>query len=78
MTLLQDLRNRAAQRPAHIVLSEGHDQRVVKGALDAARAGIARGTLVGPQQEVEALLAEAGGCPATDQAGPAGHENLVS
>ncbi len=60
MTMLQELRNRAALRPAHIVLSEGHDPRVVAGALEATRAGIARVTLIGPQSVVEKLLTEAG------------------
>ncbi|MFK7835209.1 MAG: phosphate acetyltransferase [Sulfitobacter sp.] len=60
MTMLQELRSRAASRPAHIVLSEGHDPRIVAGALEASRAGIARITLVGPQADVEALLSQAG------------------
>jgi phosphate acetyltransferase len=58
--MLQELRNRAASRPAHIVLREGHDPRIVAGALEAVRAGIAHVTLVGPQAEVERRLAEAG------------------
>lgn len=60
MTLLQELRTRAASRPAHIVLSEGQDPRIVAGALEAARTGIAQITLVGAQSAVEALLAQAG------------------
>jgi len=56
MSVLQDLADRAALRPAHIVLSEGHDPRVVAGAVDAVRAGIARVTLVGPQADVQAQL----------------------
>ena len=64
MTVLQQLQQRAAARPAHIVLSEGHDPRVVAGALAAVRAGIGRVTLVGPKAAVSALLADAG---ATDQ-----------
>ena len=60
MKVLQDLRARAAARPAHIVLSEGHDPRIVAGALAAARDGIARITLIGPRTTVETLLAEAG------------------
>ena len=38
MTMLQELRKRAASQPAHIVLSEGHDPRIVAGALAATRA----------------------------------------
>lgn len=60
MTMLQELRTRAASRPAHIILSEGHDPRIVAGALKAARARIARITLVGGRATVEALLSDAG------------------
>lgn len=60
MDVLRDLQNRAAARPAHIVLSEGHDPRVVAGALAALDAGMGPITLVGPHAEVAALVAEAG------------------
>ena len=60
MTMLQELRKRAASQPAHIVLSEGHDPRIVACALAATRAGIARITLVGPTSAVAALLTAAG------------------
>ena len=42
-------------------MSEGHDPRVVAGAIEAARAGIAKITLVGPQADVTALLSDAVG-----------------
>lgn len=60
MNVLQGLQDRAAARPAHIVLSEGHDPRVVAGAVSAVRAGIARITLVGPTDEVHRQLTDAG------------------
>lgn len=60
MSMLQDLRNRAASRPAHIVMSEGHDPRIVAGAVEAVRAGIARITLVGPAGQIQTHLAPAG------------------
>ncbi len=60
MSVLDALRARAAARPAHIVLSEGHDPRIVAGAVAAARQGIAQITLIGPQAEVMARLADAG------------------
>ncbi|MGJ5621014.1 phosphate acetyltransferase [Sulfitobacter sp. MF3-043] len=60
MNVLQGLRDRAAARPAHIVLSEGHDPRIVAGSLEALRSGIARITLVGPIAEVSAELKKAG------------------
>jgi phosphate acetyltransferase len=60
MSILRDLRNRAAARPAHIVLSEGHDPRIVAGALAALDAGMGPITLVGPAAQVGKLLADAG------------------
>lgn len=62
MSVLRDLRDRAAARPAHIVLSEGSDPRVVAGAVAAVQSGIARVTLVGQEDEVAAALVVAG-CP---------------
>ncbi|KIN74089.1 phosphate acetyltransferase [Sulfitobacter guttiformis] len=59
MSVLRDLQSRAAARPAHIVLSEGHDQRVVAGALAALDAGLGPITLVGPYAEVTAHLVKA-------------------
>lgn len=60
MSMLQDLRNRAASRPAHIVMSEGHDPRIVAGAVEAVRAGIARITLIGPAAGIAAQLTALG------------------
>ncbi len=60
MNVLRDLQKRAAFRPAHIVLSEGHDPRVVAGALAALDVGMGPITLVGPTADVQARLAEAG------------------
>ncbi|MEP5007867.1 phosphate acyltransferase, partial [Roseobacter sp.] len=60
MTVLRALKDRAAARPAHIVLSEGHDPRIVAGAVAAVTAGIARITLVGPHDDVAAQLVAAG------------------
>ncbi|QUJ75896.1 phosphate acetyltransferase [Sulfitobacter albidus] len=59
MSVLRDLQTRAAARPAHIVLSEGHDPRVVAGALAALDAGMGPITLVGPAAEINAQLARA-------------------
>lgn len=58
MSVLRDLQNRAAARPAHIVLSEGHDPRVVAGALAALNAGMGPISLVGPEAEITALLVQ--------------------
>ena len=60
VSVLGDLRDRAAARPAHIVLSEGTDPRVVTGAVAAVKQGIARITLVGPIDAVAAELVAAG------------------
>ncbi|MGJ8616029.1 MAG: phosphate acetyltransferase [Sulfitobacter sp.] len=60
MSVLQGLSKRAAARPAHIVLSEGHDPRIVAGAVAAVRSGIARITLVGVTADVTAQLVSAG------------------
>ncbi|WP_187429364.1 Phosphate acetyltransferase [Roseobacter fucihabitans] len=60
MNVLRDLSKRAAVRPAHIVLSEGTDPRIVAGALAAVQAGTARITLVGAYDDVTAQLVAAG------------------
>ena len=52
MSVLRDLKDRAAARPAHIVMSEGTDPRVVAGALAALDAGMGPITLVGAHDEV--------------------------
>jgi phosphate acetyltransferase len=59
MSILRELQTRAAARPAHIVLSEGHDPRVVAGALAALDAGMGPITLVGPHAIVTKLLEDA-------------------
>jgi phosphate acetyltransferase len=60
VSVLGDLRARAAERPAHIVMSEGADPRIVEGSVAAARQGIARITLVGDADEIAAALVAAG------------------
>jgi len=80
MSVLRDLQTRAAARPAHIVLSEGHDPRVVAGALAALEAGSAsKVTLVGPASEITDLLAQNGVPAGTDRisiATPETSENI--
>ncbi|MCV3271655.1 phosphate acetyltransferase [Roseobacter sinensis] len=60
MSVLSALTERAAARPAHIVMSEGHDPRIVAGAIAAVTAGTARITLVGSHDDVSAQLVAAG------------------
>lgn len=61
MSVLRDLRERAAAQPAHIVLSEGHDPRIVAAAVTATQSGLARITLVGDAKAVGGALQTAGG-----------------
>lgn len=60
MSVLGDLRSRAAARPAHIVLSEGTDARVVSGAVAAVKQGVARVSLVGDPDTIASELVVAG------------------
>lgn len=60
MSVLEGLKRRAAERPAHVALSEGSDPRIIAGSLAAVEAGIARITLVGARDEVKAGLVAAG------------------
>lgn len=61
MTPLRDIQVRATANPARIVLSEGHDPRIVAGAIRAVQAGFASIVLVGPNDLVQNELAAAGG-----------------
>ncbi|MEM9966785.1 MAG: phosphate acetyltransferase [Pseudomonadota bacterium] len=65
MKVLQELRARAADRPGHIVLSEGEDARIVAGALNALRNGIAQVTLLGAPDKVRSHLKSLG-CATSD------------
>ena len=58
---LRDIQKRAAASPARIVLSEGHDPRVVAGAVQAVKAGFASVVLVGPHDIVARQLSDADG-----------------
>ena len=57
MSVLDDLQARAAAHPAHIVMSEGHDPRIVAASVRAVALGIASITLVGDTERVKAALA---------------------
>ncbi|MCT7668013.1 phosphate acetyltransferase [Shinella kummerowiae] len=50
----------AKSAPRHIVLAEGEDPRIVEGAVQAVRAGVASITLVGRRTIVEERLAAVG------------------
>jgi phosphate acetyltransferase len=60
MSVLKNLQTRAAKSPARIVLSEGHDRRIVAAAVSAVAAGIATIILVGPTADVTKQLSDAG------------------
>ena len=50
MTILQQIKQKAANLQKTIVLCEGEDSRVVKGAADATKEGIARIVLLGNEE----------------------------
>jgi len=58
--LLGDLRERAREAAASIVLAEGEDPRVLAAAERAAADGLCRVTIVGDQERIEAAAAAAG------------------
>ena len=62
--LLEQLRERATQAPASIVLAEGRDPRVVAAAERATALGLCRASVVGSREEV-AKAAEAAGVEIT-------------
>lgn len=66
MSILDTLQSRAAAHPAHIVLSEGADPRIVAAAVRAVAAGLGQITLVGAADAIAAQLA-AQGADASDQ-----------
>ncbi|MEM6371833.1 MAG: phosphate acetyltransferase [Pseudomonadota bacterium] len=63
MSVLGDLQSRAADRPAHIALSEGADPRVVEAAVAAVAARLGRITLVGDTEAIKAQLDAIGAAP---------------
>ena len=63
MSVLDDLQSRATAHPAHIVLSEGDDPRIVAAAVRAIDANLGRITLVGDTATVTQQLAAIGAAP---------------
>lgn len=61
MKVLDTLQTRAAAHPARIVLSEGHDPRIVAAALRVTKVGMASIILVGPTDSIKAEIAAQGG-----------------
>ncbi len=60
MSILDQIRQRAASNPQHIVLPEGEDPRTTVAAATAARQHIARITILGNEEKVRAAAREAG------------------
>jgi len=60
MSILDQIRQRAASKPQHIVLPEGEDPRTVAAAAMAARERLARITLLGDEEKVRAAARQAG------------------
>jgi len=58
--ILQKIRQRAANDPQHIILPEGDDVRTVEAANICAAQRIARITVIGNEEKVRTLAAEAG------------------
>ena len=52
MTILQQIKQKAANLHKTIVLCEGEDSRVVKAAADATKEGIAKIVLLGNEEEI--------------------------
>ncbi len=50
--ILDNIVSRAQSAPKHIVLPEGHDPRIIKGAWQAAHDGIAKITLIGNPDDI--------------------------
>lgn len=58
MNVLEQITGRASRHPAHIVLCEGDDPRVLHAAARAAKDGIAKITLVGNTAAIQACAAQ--------------------
>lgn len=63
MSVLDSLQTRAAASPVRIVLSEGHDPRIVAAAVSAVAAGISTIILIGPTDEITKQLSDIGSAP---------------
>ena len=60
MDILEQLTARAVSDRKHVVLAEGHDQRVVKAARRVAANGMARITLLGNRNRIGELTGAEG------------------
>src|SRR2546426_3643133 len=60
MSILDQIRQRAASNPQHIVLPEGEDPRTAAAASFATRQRLARITILGDEEKVRAAARQAG------------------
>src|SRR5205085_5722410 len=60
MSILEQIRQRAASNPQHIVLPEGEDPRTVVAASSTARQKLARITVLGVEEKVRAAARDTG------------------
>jgi phosphate acetyltransferase len=60
MSILDQIRQRAASNPQHIVLPEGEDPRTAEAAAATIRQRIARVTILGEEEKVRAAARQAG------------------
>lgn len=58
--ILENIRQRAAANPQHIILPEGDDIRTIEAAAVCARDRIAKITVIGNEEKVRELAAQAG------------------
>src|SRR4030081_2079836 len=81
MSILDQIRQRAASKPQHIVLPEGEDPRTVAAAAMAARERLARITLLGDEEKVRGAArqvgADLGGVELVDPVRAADFEKMV-
>jgi phosphate acetyltransferase len=82
MSILEQIRSRAAADPQHIVLPEGEDPRTVQAASIIARDRLARVTLLGGEEKIRAAAQTAGanlsGVQVIDHTRAADFEKLAS
>ena len=58
--ILEQIRQRAAADPQHIILPEGEDPRTLKAAEICVRERVAKITLIGSEEKTRQLAAESG------------------
>ena len=82
MSILDQIRQRAASNPQHIVLPEGEDPRTVVAASNAARQRLARITILGSEDGIRAAARQAsvelGGVEIIDHTRAGDFDKMVS